>query len=580
MDKRDVYYDLKGKMASEPGWAIPIYRWLSRWKISQRMWSISIISLSLFFISSGIGWYGLKSSRDSLDRVFQERAIPLQNLSTLQKAVFKNVNDLLQGYEHNPAGASAAMHSDHDVADHTNPIKKRRALIDKLLAGYLNIPGKKPEEQGLADDFQKAYKAWDDKFTEALQDLKSETYAPQVHTDLLKALDNELDIVNEILDGLIGMQGRIAKEEFDAAEATFVRNKMIYTILFVGGTFTVLFAVFLTIRHMRNLLSDTSQAVEAIASGDLSIEVHQFGQDELGEMTRKMALMRNNLIEIIRTLLRDIETLRLASEDLSAVAISNAAQASEQMRITEGASTSVKNLAASIEKIENFVAFAGDVTRESGAKSARGCKIISDTSQEMQHIADVVSAMSNTVHDLDGDSKRISGITRAINDIADQTNLLALNASIEAARAGDAGKGFAVVATEVRNLAGKTANSTSEIAGMVAKIQNNIEAVKKKMDINVQHVTLGGELALAAGQSIKEIQGGSEQVMNVVGNIDQAFHEQAVYSKDIGRMIENVAENTASNLNATVRLTQSAKNLENISRDLQGLASRFKLGKN
>ena len=154
MSEREIFYDLKGKMASEPDWTIPIYRWLSRWSISQRMWTISVMSLALFFVSAGIGWQGLKSSRDSLDRVFQERAIPLQNLSTLQKAMFKNVNDLLQGYEHDPAGAFAAMHKDHEVADHTNPIKKRRALIDKLLAGYLNIPGKTPEEQALADDFQ------------------------------------------------------------------------------------------------------------------------------------------------------------------------------------------------------------------------------------------------------------------------------------------------------------------------------------------------------------------------------------------------------------------------------------------
>ena len=75
----------------------------------------------------------------------------------------------------------------------------------------------------------------------------------------------------------------------------------------------MLAVVFLTIRHMQNLLADTSQAMEAIASGDLSMEVHQFGQDELGEMTRKMVVMRKNLIEIIRTLLRDVETLRLAS---------------------------------------------------------------------------------------------------------------------------------------------------------------------------------------------------------------------------------------------------------------------------
>ena len=92
-------YAVKGKMASEPAWTLPLYRWLSKWKIGQRMWTISILSLSLFFVSAGLGWQGLKSSRDSLGRVFNERAIPLENLSTLQKAIFKNVNDLLEGFE-------------------------------------------------------------------------------------------------------------------------------------------------------------------------------------------------------------------------------------------------------------------------------------------------------------------------------------------------------------------------------------------------------------------------------------------------------------------------------------------------
>lgn len=59
-------------------------------------------------------------------------------------------------------------------------------------------------------------------------------------------------------------------------------------------------------------------------------------------------------------------------------------------------------------------------------------------------------------------SDEIQVFSQAIETVASQTNLIALNASIEAARAGQAGKSFSVIAEEVRALANRvTENSTN-----------------------------------------------------------------------------------------------------------------------
>lgn len=74
---------------------------------------------------------------------------------------------------------------------------------------------------------------------------------------------------------------------------------------------------------------------------------------------------------------------------------------------------------------------------------------------------------------------QISQIAKNIAGVSGQTNLLALNATIEANRAGDAGRGFAVVASEVKTLAQRSSSLSTEIGGLVAQTQGQIEKLSR-----------------------------------------------------------------------------------------------------
>ncbi|MEA3406337.1 MAG: methyl-accepting chemotaxis protein [Pseudomonadota bacterium] len=128
------------------------------------------------------------------------------------------------------------------------------------------------------------------------------------------------------------------------------------------------------------------------------------------------------------------------------------------------------------------------VVSQLSSGSSEGIESVENVISEVSGLTEEVSHASSVIKQLEADSNNIGTVLVLIRDIAEQTNLLALNAAIEAARAGEHGRGFAVVADEVRILAGKTQQATTEIQTIIEELQQRARNAVQVMEHGQERV--------------------------------------------------------------------------------------------
>jgi methyl-accepting chemotaxis protein len=104
---------------------------------------------------------------------------------------------------------------------------------------------------------------------------------------------------------------------------------------------------------------------------------------------------------------------------------------------------------------------------------------------------------------------------------------------VEAARAGEQGRGFAVVATEVRSLAGRSADAAKEI--------------KKLIEDSVVQVESGSQLVSHAGQTMADVVTQVNRVNDLMREITLASQEQSLGISQVGQAVAQLDQMTQQN---------------------------------
>ena len=335
------------------------------------------------------------------------------------------------------------------------------------------------------------------------------------------------------------------------------------------------FAWYLT-RSIVLPLRDAMALAEAVAIGNLNVDVEVRSDDEIGQLLTGLQKMTVKLRDVIASVKIVADNVAAGSKQVlsSSEQLSGGAERLSQQ--IEQIVTAMNQVSAAIADVASHAANSASAGETLLENARQGRAAVDTTAGDMEEIASAIRDAARTIGELGQNSAQIGHIISVINDIAGQTNLLALNAAIEAARAGEQGRGFAVVADEVRSLSERTSQSTKDVTLKVHNIQQAAESTVGAIQRGSEEVVKGVSLANEARQALDVIVETSVRTEEMVQSIASATEEQSSAVDEVTQSLEGIAGITRESVASTQKIKQSVGDLSKQASELRGHIAFFK----
>ncbi|HEY0328681.1 MAG TPA: HAMP domain-containing methyl-accepting chemotaxis protein [Rhodopseudomonas sp.] len=468
-------------------------------------------------------------------------------------------------------------------------ISRAQGAADQIQASLLELRSNPATPANVKAALDKMQEVFVDRFGNELKLVKAGALTGKYeHDTQLYFTETQLGLATVIgvREAFYDNAAQLLNDAHDSARLSF----LIALAVLLAVTAASIGLIVMVRRRICQPIVDITAAMSRLAGGDATGAVPASDrEDEIGAMAAAVQVFKDNMIrgeqlageqaagndakmrrsrmiddltksfearigELVEGLSSSAATMESTARSMSSTATTTDRQAGLVAGASEQTSSNVQMVASATEQLTSSIT---EISRQVAQSAQISARAVADARRT-----------GDTAQSLAAGAQKIGDVVTLIQSIASQTNLLALNATIEAARAGEAGRGFAVVASEVKSLAGQTAQATTEISEQVAAIQNasadTVAAIRNVLEVITEIEQIGGAIGAAIEQ-----QGSATK--EIARNVQQAAHGTQEVNANISG-VQQAANETGS---AATQVLGAAEQLSQQSQDLAGQVNRF-----